>query len=594
MKLSILFATILVLLLDASYTQAAIKSTLPTLPAGSAVSAGDLFESRQGSDTSDKKVTSSQMNTYEQGALWGFPLSTTTYPLTHMTGTITNAQYEVAGAILSSMSLGPQALASQNSECYSIAIGPYALNSMAGCDGYYNQGGGIIGRGMHNIAIGPLTMYNLTAANSVAGSGDSGYAVAIGYAALYNATTWSGKIADTTAVGDHALFKVTTGYGNTAIGGDTQGPTTGTVNTLIGAASGGGAMTTATGNEAIGAGAFNNATTGTDNVAIGVSALMSSTTPAGNIAIGSSALASSTTGIGNAVAIGYQALYSTNASLGTNTAIGGFAGQYISTGYQNVAIGNIAMQGSSTTLTTGAANTAIGDTSLASMNGSGAFNTAIGAYAGYLTTATTTGTDNTYIGAGAHGGSATATNETCIGYICGGAGSNTTTIGNTSVTSALINGTLTISAINTGTNADFLCISSGNLVLRQTTACTISSKRFKENIHPFSDIALREIGKLKVVTFTKKAPVDGNLDTDVNAYTPQIGLIAEDVAHIDRKLAIYEQDRITPKSYRQESLIALEAKAIQEQQKEIEQLAPRGILYHRCVSWLPVLCEVER
>lgn len=38
--------------------------TLPTLTAGSAVAAGDLFISRQGSDTTDKKVTASQIKTY--------------------------------------------------------------------------------------------------------------------------------------------------------------------------------------------------------------------------------------------------------------------------------------------------------------------------------------------------------------------------------------------------------------------------------------------------------------------------------------------------------------------------------------------------
>ncbi len=101
---------------------------------------------------------------------------------------------------------------------------------------------------------------------------------------------------------------------------------------------------------------------------------------------------------------------------------------------------------------------------------------------------------------------------------------------------------------------------------------------------------MAEIDRLKIVTFNKKKPTDGKPDTDVNAYTKQIGLIAEDVAKVDKKLAIYEQDRKTPKSYRQESLLALSVKAIQEQQKEINELKPEAGLYHRCVSWFPILC----
>jgi hypothetical protein len=134
----------------------------------------------------------------------------------------------------------------------------------------------------------------------------------------------------------------------------------------------------------------------------------------------------------------------------------------------------------------------------------------------------------------------------------------------------LASGTITLSGVTTGTNADFLCMSSGKVVLLQTSACTISSVRFKQNIHPLYS-AMGEIMKLKPVTFNKIRDEE-HPDVDVNAYVKQIGLTAENVASVDPKAAIYEQDGVTPKSYRQESIIALLVKATQEQQKEIADL----------------------
>lgn len=126
----------------------------------------------------------------------------------------------------------------------------------------------------------------------------------------------------------------------------------------------------------------------------------------------------------------------------------------------------------------------------------------------------------------------------------------------------------------TGTNADFLCLDSGGIVLLQSSACTISSVRFKQNIHPFSKSAISEVMALKPVTFNK-IPDSIHPDVDVNAYLKQIGLTAENVAKVDPKAAIYEQDGVTPKSYRQESIIALLVKAVQEQQSEIAELKAR-------------------
>lgn len=129
----------------------------------------------------------------------------------------------------------------------------------------------------------------------------------------------------------------------------------------------------------------------------------------------------------------------------------------------------------------------------------------------------------------------------------------------------------------TGTNADFLCLSSAGLILVQTSACTISSMRFKQDINPLEASAVGEIMKLEPVTFRMKDMAKPN--PDPNFKSVQIGLTAENVSKVDKRLAIYENDMKTPKSYRQESVIALLVKGMQEQQKQIDALKHYG---HRC------------
>lgn len=116
----------------------------------------------------------------------------------------------------------------------------------------------------------------------------------------------------------------------------------------------------------------------------------------------------------------------------------------------------------------------------------------------------------------------------------------------------------------TGTNADFLCLDSSGDILLQTSACTISSMRFKENIEPLETDALSIIAQLQPVTFNMKPGSTPN--PDPNFGRNQIGLIAENVAAVDPRMAIYENDGVTPKSYRQESVIAALVAAVNELQ----------------------------
>ncbi len=129
--------------------------------------------------------------------------------------------------------------------------------------------------------------------------------------------------------------------------------------------------------------------------------------------------------------------------------------------------------------------------------------------------------------------------------------------------------TVTLSGVTTGSNADFLCLTSGGVVTLQTSACTISSLRFKKDVQFYKGDALAEIDRLTPITFRFK---DGASNIDPNARSLQLGLPAENIAAVDPRMAVYENDMKTPKSYRQESVIALLVKGIQEQQREIEVL----------------------
>jgi hypothetical protein len=159
--------------------------------------------------------------------------------------------------------------------------------------------------------------------------------------------------------------------------------------------------------------------------------------------------------------------------------------------------------------------------------------------------------------------------ELCVGGTALAAfGSNSTFWQSTFTTPGLTaNGTVTFSALSTGTNADFLCLSSGGVVLIQSSACTISSLRFKEHVTPWDGYALPEIMKLKTFTYYMKAAKKPNHDP--NFGSNQIGLTAEEVSKIEPKCAIYENDIKTPKSYRQKCVITMLVKGTQEQQAEI-------------------------
>jgi Chaperone of endosialidase len=124
-----------------------------------------------------------------------------------------------------------------------------------------------------------------------------------------------------------------------------------------------------------------------------------------------------------------------------------------------------------------------------------------------------------------------------------------------------------LATVTTGTNADTVCMATGGLLQIQAGACTISSMRFKTDISPFEGDALAELLALPVNNFRYK---EKNKDPNGNAL--QVGLIAEDVASLMPECAMYENDMRTPKSYRQECVIAMLVRGMQEQQREIAEI----------------------
>src|SRR6266516_5015545 len=108
----------------------------------------------------------------------------------------------------------------------------------------------------------------------------------------------------------------------------------------------------AKGNTAEGTQALFSNTTGNANTATGVGALYKNTTGTGNTATGMAALGSNTTGIAN-TAIGTRALL--NATGNYNVALGDSAGEFLSTGDNNIDIGYnvVGVKGESNTIRIG-------------------------------------------------------------------------------------------------------------------------------------------------------------------------------------------------------------------------------------------------
>jgi hypothetical protein len=316
-----------------------------------------------------------------------------------------------------------------------------------------------------NTAVGDNALFNLTSGVWNVGVGekalfndtDGNQNTATGYQALFNNVSGD----KSTATGSQALYNNTTGNDNVATGFRTlYTNTSGNRNTGVG-------YRTLT---------FNN---GDDNTAIGWNSLYSNTTGIGNTAEGGDALFSNTTGGGN-TAIGYQAL------------------QDNTMGNANIAVGFQALQHG----TGGNLNIAIGGTTL--FNTTGGNNIALGTSAG---SALTSGNSNIDIAnAGVAGESGTIRIGSGHQHRTFIAGIRAVTTGNMNAIPVLIDSVGQLGTVS-------------------------SSKRFKKEIKPMNSTS-EAILALKPVTFYYKSDYTN---------TPQFGLIAEEVAAVNPELVVRDE-----------------------------------------------------
>ena len=157
-----------------------------------------------------------------------------------------------------------------------------------------------------------------------------------------------------TAIGVNSMAALTSGNSNTGLG----------YNSLL-------SCTIGSANTALGAFSQNDSTTGTANTSIGAGSLPANTNGAGNTVVGASAMSRNLSGSNN-VAVGLNALFlstsdyntavGTNALAGTtgtrNIALGLSAGSLITSGSNNIDIGNVAPGNESDTIRIGNTQTA--------------------------------------------------------------------------------------------------------------------------------------------------------------------------------------------------------------------------------------------
>jgi hypothetical protein len=344
--------------------------------------------------------------------------------------------------------------------------------------------------GSSNSAFGAFTLQHNT-------SGTEN--TAIGVSALIDNSTGINN----NALGTYSLFNNSTGSYNTGAGNAAlSNNTTGTYNTGVGF-------------DALDGSSGNTALTGTENVALGDYALSKTSGAASyNTAVGGQALLNNT-GSG-CTAVGYQTLTATTTGY-HDTAMGSYALPRVTTGGYNTADGS----GSLNSNVTGSYNAAVGDSALFEATGSN--NTAIGTFA---MENVTTGASNIALGYNAGSSLTSGSNNIDIGSPGASGEAATIRIGGsgtqTKIFVAGIRGVAVSGAQPVAVNAQ------GQLGVKA------SSARFKEAIQPMGDKS-SAILALHPVSFRYKKALDAS-------GTPEFGLIAEEVAKVDRDLVFCDEN----------------------------------------------------
>jgi len=393
-----------------------------------------------------------------------------------------------------------------------------------------------------------------------------------------------------TAVGEDALFNVTTGVWNVGVGFRALFNTTdGNQNTGIGYQA---LFNNVSGDHsvAIGGLALANNTTGNDNVGVGFQTLSNNTDGNRNTGMGYRTLAFNDTGDDN-TAIGWNALFNNRTGSSQNTAVGARAlfsntsvSQNTGVGFEalrdnvdsdlHVAVGDGALRNFAGSGVGNQGNTALGSIALEALE-SGTQNVAVGRRALEFIT---DGSNNVAVGWRSGDGLTTGSSNTFIGtqagdfegpnvdnVICLGNRGDTQPAGQVTPNRCYIGH---IHGVSLGGPAPYLNVmvdADGQL------GTTVSSRRFKKDIEPM-DQASEGILKLKPVTFHYKDR------DDKNDKTPQFGLIAEDVEQVNRDLVVYGKDgKVLSVRYDAVDVMLLneflkEHKKVEEQQASIADL----------------------
>jgi hypothetical protein len=241
------------------------------------------------------------------------------------------------------------------------------------------------------------------------------------------------------------------------------------------------------------------------------------TTGEQNVAVGDASLTACTTGTDN-VAIGDQSLKA-NTTANNNTAVGSSALLSNTTGTPNTAVGFEAMDAN----TTGSRNTALGVGTLGA-NTTADENTAVG-YAALLLN--TTGASNTAVGYGALESNTTGIQNTVLG---GNAGDSITTgTGNicigkgadTAAADSVYSITMGRDVTSVGNYHFTFGVDSSvhrvyNEFITNATWTRVSDERIKKDIATNTDCGLDFINDLRTVTYKFKAPSE--LDSSMTGY----------------------------------------------------------------------------
>lgn len=152
-----------------------------------------------------------------------------------------------------------------------------------------------------------------------------------------------------------------------------------------------------------------------------------------------------------------------------------------------------------------------------------------------------------------------------------------------------VGGAMAISGVPNSTGDEYLCHSVNGDVSTSTTACGVSSQRYKHNIQDLdSSDGIDLVRKLRPVSF------------EYNSNNRKaLGFVAEEVEPLENRLSVYENDGTTVRGVDYIQIVPILTKALQEVDKNVESLASDtstvldnsgnktflGRVFDRMISW---------